>query len=210
MWLISCLAFAFAFANESAKLAARTSSRDVEIPKALVTKIEDDYRAFLKTKEAGAKGEASIKRGLVNIVADFRQKKVGALHENTHVAMPTGGGVVDFAEVVTPVRGAFNLKLELKRQDGTPLATSRVYFVSRAKRRTIAGETYGAGCDTYMDVSTAYHKKWAKTGFDLYTADQRYLSVMGGTFIFTEFTPEALLVGSVTFTDARYPELICE
>ncbi|MBX3021701.1 MAG: hypothetical protein KF799_08510 [Bdellovibrionales bacterium] len=197
--------------HESERMAehnARTSSRDVKIPRALVGKIEEEYKAYLTKLEGGAKREA-IKRALININAELTQKHPGALHENTRISTPTGGGVVDLSEMVTPVRGAFRLKLVARKENGSPLTTARVFFVSRAKTRILAGEEYGAGCDKYMDISTQFHKKWEK-GMDLYTADQRYLSVIGGTFIFAEYDKDALYVGSVTFTDSRHPGLLCE
>lgn len=189
---------------------ARTSSRDVKIPSALVAKIESEYKAFLLTSKEGSPKKEAIKRSLININAELTQKSPGALHENTRVNMPTGGGVVDLSELVTPVRGAFRLKLNATKEDGSPLATSRVFFVSRSKRRILGGEEYGAGCNQFMEITSAFHKKWQTGGLDLYTADQRYLSVLGGTFIFTDFDKEALYVGSVTFTDSRHPDLMCE
>ena len=57
----------------------------------------------------------------------------------------------------------------------------------------------------------ARRKNGAKDpGFELYTSDQRYLSVMGGTVVAFVFEDDALFVGSLTFTDSRYPDLLCE
>jgi len=39
----------------------------------------------------------------------------------------------------------------------------------------------------------------AKEGFELYTADQRYLSVVRGTFVFVSYAPDALQLASITF-----------
>ena len=72
----------------------------------------------------------------------------------------------------------------------------------------IDGDEFGAGCNKYMDITSFYHRK--ARGFDLYTAGQRYVSVMAGTFVAVVFEKEALYVGSLTFTDSRYPDVMCE
>jgi hypothetical protein len=188
---------------------ARTSGRDVKIPNALVDRIEQEYKAFLM-KQEGAHDKVEIMRSLINITAELTQNRTAALHENTRIRMPTGGGVIDLSEIVTPLRGAFRMKLLTANARGEPLSTSRVFFVSHSKVRILGGEEYGDGCDKFMEISSRYHKKWEDRGFEVYTADQRYLSVLGGTFIFVDYSKDALSVGSVTFSDSRYPDLLCE
>lgn len=188
---------------------ARTSSRDVKIPLALVARIEKEYKDFL-AKQKDVPKKDNIKRGLLNITAELTQRNKAALNSNTRVNTPTGGGVIDLNDLVTPLRGAFRAKLIAEREDGTALPASRVFFVSRAKERTIGGESYGSGCGKFMEITSQFHKKWAKKGMEVYTADQRYVSVLGGTFVFVDYAPEALFVGTVTFMDSRYPELMCE
>ncbi|MGZ3723730.1 MAG: hypothetical protein ACXVA9_12395, partial [Bdellovibrionales bacterium] len=121
-----------------------------------------------------------------------------------------GGGVVDLSEFVTPLRGGFSLKVVAKKEDGSEPSGLRVFFVSKAKVHRLDGDDYGAGCDKFMEITSYYHRKNGGRGFDLYTAGQRYLSVVGGTFVAVVFEKEALHVGSLTFLDSRYPELMCE
>ena len=59
---------------------ARTSGRDVKIPRALVQTIEQDYRLFLTENEVSRK--ARIKRQLLNLNADLTQKRVQSLRED--------------------------------------------------------------------------------------------------------------------------------
>jgi hypothetical protein len=188
--------------------AAMAGSRDVKLPAALVGRIEREYKEFL-TKAEGVRDKESIKRSLVNIAVNLTQKRVGALQDDTRINTPTGGGVIDLADMITPVRAAFRAGFETKKDDGQPLVPSRVFFVSHAKRRMLGGEEYGDGCNKFLEITTAYRKKWEKNGMEVFTADQRYLSVLGGTFIFVEYAKEALYVGSVTFTDSRYPDVLC-
>jgi hypothetical protein len=189
---------------------ARTSGRDVKIPRGLVKQIEEDYRAFQKKNEAAPK--ATINRKMLNMSVELWQKNPVALHENTRIVTPLGGGVIDLSEFVTPLRGAFFAKIVAKKEDGSEPAGLRIFFVSKGKRRILEGEEYGSGCGKYMEVTSFYNKKnsGSKRGFELYTADQRYLSVLGGTFVAIAFDKEALSVGTITFTDSRYPDLLCE
>lgn len=197
-----------ATAAELAEHAARTSSRDVKVPLALVSKVEKDYDAFLT--HAGVVNKGTIRRALLNVRADLKQKRPGALHENARVVTPLGGGVVDLGDLVTPVRGAFSMKIEASREHGGTPENMKVFFVSRAKQRIVGGDEYGAGCDKWMDITGYFKKLMGRDGFQLYTADQRYLSVVGGTFVIVGYSKEAIEVGSISFTDSRYPQVLCD
>ena len=188
--------------------AARTSSRDVAVPTGLVTRVEKDYDSFLT--QLGVITKLPYKRRLLNVRAELKQKRPGALHENARVVTPLGGGVVDLADLVTPVRGAFTARILGWHEDGTALDNMRVYYVSRAKTRSISGESYGAGCDKWMEITTFFKKVMKGDGFQLYTADQRYLSVIGGTFVIIGLAKDAISVGSISFTDSRYSEVLCD
>lgn len=189
---------------------ARTSSRDVKIPRALVARIEREYKEHLAKLKLEANAKDGIKRHLLNLGVELTAERAGALSEDVRVSTPTGGGVIDMAEFVTPLRGAFHARFVVKQEAQERPTTSRVFFVSQAKSRILGGEEYGAGCGKFMEITTRYNKKFSSKGFDLYSTDQRYLSVLGGTFVFVDYQPEALFVGSLTFTDSRYPNLLCE
>lgn len=191
-----------------AERAARTSSRDVAVPRALVSHVEKSYEEFLKKE--GVLGKPPITRKLLNVRVDLNQKKHAALHENSRVNTPLGGGVVDLADLVTPVKGAFSAKIAVVAEDGSAPSNAKVYYVSRAKTRSIGSENYGAGCNKWMEITSFFSKAMSRGGFQLYTADQRYISVLGGTFVIVSFAKEALSVGSVSFTDSRYSHLLCE
>lgn len=187
---------------------ARLSSRDVRIPKSLTAKIEEEYRKFLVKNQVLSK--EAVRRQLFNVSVEMVAKRHGPLVENVRVTAPVGGGVVDLSEFVTPLRGSFTVKILATRENDAPITELHAYFVSRSHKRKIEDEEFGAGCNKYMDISSYFASKMAKGGFEVYTADQRYLSVLGGTFVLVGFEKEALYVGSLTFTDPRYPKLLCE
>ena len=197
------------YASESAKLTERPSaagSRDVKVPKALVHKLETQYREYLKLN--GVAGKENINRKLMNMSVEMTQKRSAALHDNTRVVTPLGGGIIDLNEIVTPLRGAFNVRLVAHKEDGNPPEGLRMFYISNAKRRRIDGGEYGAGCGKYMEITSFLSRKPA--GMELYTAGQRYLSVIGGTFVAVAFAKDGLNVGTITFRDSRYPDALCE
>jgi hypothetical protein len=187
---------------------AKQSSRDVRLPRPLVKRLEREYREFLNKLEVSSK--ESIKRGLLMLSVELTQEKEGPLHEDVRVVTPPGGGVVDLADFVTPFLGAFRVRFNVAHDDGTVPLGMRVFFVSRAKTRNIGGEDYGAGCNQYMEITTKYYKKIDKQGIEAFTSAQRYVSVLGGTFVFISFEREAMRVGTISFTDSRYLDFLCE
>lgn len=205
--LLGALASILVSASESETKAAKQSSRDVKVPRGLVAKIEQDYRDYLKKEKLPDKG---IKRKLLNVTVNLTEKRHAALHEDARIGTPLGGGIIDLADFVTPIRGAFQMKIAATGEKSDEQIPVKTYFVSRAKTRMLGGEAYGAGCDKYMEITNFFNRKMNGDGFQLYTADQRYVSVLGGTFVLVSFDKDALMVGSVTFQDSRFPDLICE
>lgn len=213
--LIVALALSYlSYAEEPAEEAdlavkvAKQSSRDVKLPKDLVKLIENEYREYLKKNKFP--DQENLNRKLLNVSVELRQKRVAALPEDVRIATPLGGGVIDLSDFVTPVRGSFQMSMHASREDKTSVSDLNAFFISHAKARNIQDEQFGAGCGKYMDITSYFNKKMANAGFELYTADQRYASVLAGTFVLVSFTKEALEVGSVTFSDSRFPELMCE
>lgn len=187
---------------------AKQSSRDVKIPRSLVARLEKEYREYLTHNQFPA--QESLKRRLLDVSVELRQKREVALHENVRINTPIGGGIVDLADFVTPLRGAFQMKIRPRVEGSDHVEGLRVFYISQAKKRSLDGEDFGAGCGKLMELTSFFGKKMGGHGFDLYTADQRYLSVVGGTFVLAAFAKEALQVASVTFTDSRFPDKMCE
>lgn len=186
---------------------ARHAAKDNPIPEELVKKIEDEYLSA--TVDPKAEQKKTVVRHLLNVMTELTQDKVHALRGPTRILTPPGGGVIDMADYVTPLKGEFHLKIMLEDEHHERQRISKVYFISQSKTREIENETYGSGCGKYMDVTSYFNKQMKKTGFELYTADQRYVSVLRGTFILVSYLPEALQLASVTFLDSRYSKWDC-
>jgi hypothetical protein len=191
-----------------AQRSAKQSSRDVKVPRRLVTLLEKEYREYLTHNQLPA--QESLKRKLLDVSVELRQKRPAALHEEVRINTPIGGGVIDLADFVTPLRGAFQMQIKPSVDHEGAVEGLRVFYVSQAKERSVGGEDFGAGCGKFMEVTSYFTKKMAGAGFELYTAEQRYVSVVGGIFVLAAFAKDALQVGSVSFMDSRFPELTCE
>ncbi len=194
--------------SELEQRSAKQSSRDVKIPRPLVAKLESEYRNFLTKSQLPMPD--SLRRKLIDVSVELRQKRAAALNEEVRINTPMGGGVIDLADFVTPLRGAFQMHIKPRVDQGDSVSDLRVFFISQAKERSVDGENVGAGCGKMMELTAFFRKKMNGPGFELYTAGQRYVSVIGGVFVLVGFAKDALQVGSVSFMDSRYPELLCE
>lgn len=186
---------------------ARNSEKGEPIPKALVSKIDEDYEKAVQDPKLEHK--TAVVRHLMSVKVELTQDKPRALKGPTRISTPPGGGVIDLADYVTPLRGSFRLKFILEDDHHQAQNFSRVYFISNAKERAIEGERFGSGCGKYFDVTSFIKTRMSGDGLMLYTADQRYVSVLDGTFVFTSHNPDALMLASVTFIDSRYNGLSC-
>lgn len=187
---------------------AKQSSRDVKIPRSLVARLESEYRAFLTRNQFPM--QDSLKRKLMDVSVELRQKRAAALNEEVRINTPIGGGVIDLADFVTPLRGAFQMHIIPRVDQNEGVSDLRVFYISQAKERSVDGDEFGAGCGKMMEVTSFFNKKMNAAGFELYTTGQRYVSVIGGVFVLAGFAKDALQVGSVSFMDSRFPELLCE
>lgn len=194
--------------TELVQLSARQSSRDVKVPRTLVALVEKEYRDYLTQNKLNVDQE--LLRQFIDIEVEFLQGRTPALNDSALVSTPLGGGVIDLAEMVQERPGSFHVKVRSKTSKGEKLSDVRVFFVNRARNRKMSDGSYGAICGEIYEISNHYNKHMSSDGWTLYSADQRYLSVLGGTFVLVSYTPESILVGSVTFMDSRYPQLMCE
>lgn len=185
---------------------AAKSSKSTLVPKGLIAEIEATYRQSLKAQKKPAD---KINRKLLNVRVELTQDERRVLQGPTRIDTPLGGGEVDLSQVLTPMIGQFDMKIEVLDDLGHSISPDRVYFVSHSFRRKIGDKEFGAGCGVYMNVTDYFRERMKKTGFELYTAAQRYLPVIRGTFVLVGFLPDSLRMASLTFDDSRYPDGRC-
>lgn len=216
-WLLMALLLAFSslsFAEEAENKSAdwiqgyaRRGAKENPLPPELAKKIEEDY--FKATTDPKLETKKPLVRQMMTVSTEMTQEKLRALKGPTRILTPPGGGTIDLADYVTPLKGEFNMKIVVEDEHREPQAVSKVYFISGSKTREIDHEKYGAGCGKYMDVTSYFKKRMSAKGFELYTAEQRYVAVLRGTFVFVSYLPEALRIASVTFLDSRFNHWDC-
>lgn len=197
-------------------------NKALDMPRPLAVMIDD----FIKTVEARkvpAAGDASVvsvldqpsleRRHLELTVKMVESTDEVLSHPSIQVPLRRDGAIIDFKDWVQRKRGYFDLYLTLPEplREGEPYKNLKVFYVSSANQRELREQKFGAGCSKFMDVSKFYKESLgSSSGLRLNSTDQRYLSVLAGTFYF--FTTEAdnYYLGSISFTDSRFPKLMCE
>lgn len=135
----------------------------------------------------------------------FVEKTEGLLNEpEIEFKFPRGGGEIDLAQFVKDQSGTFRVFFEL--EDLAPHDQMRAYFISRARKRKLEGEVWGAGCNKYMNIAKYIFGEGRTKGIEVNTNRNRHDSVLGGTFFFALGNQ----ITQVTFKDSRQPHLFCD
>ncbi|UOF01110.1 hypothetical protein [Bdellovibrio reynosensis] len=159
-----------------------------------------------------AAGEATpaAKNIIFGDVAVFLvQKNDGIVKsEAVKILLPKGGGTIDLAQFITDKQGSFYVGFEVP---GLAEAVSKkVLFVSGAKKRKLGDKVIGAGCNQFVDITDSFLKNMQGEGLKVNTTQERYLSVLGGTFLFSAEINKDVQVAAVTFKNSKYNHLFCE
>lgn len=200
------------------KTTVERTSKEFFVPTQLSKEIEKKYLEFIRKENPKIvlpddEIVSRIPRDFLDVEIFLQESAKGILSSNLQFIMPRGGGELDLKNYVVGSKGSFFLKFKAKRssEENKEAAALRVYFLSQAKKRKIGSESYGADCNKYMDITDYVHKLNSEQGIQLNATDQRYLSVIGGTFYFVDFHPERkIYLSAVSVRDSRYPELMCD
>lgn len=173
------------------------------LPRSLFEKLTDTL---------GPAAKAAVKGALPSVFAPVRvyliEKNHGILvHGHTEIVFPAGGGVLDLHDFVQAKSGSFFFATEF--MPDLPDADRHVFFLSHAEERLLDGETYGAGCHSYFDISQIYNKTMKGEGYLVNTSNGRHISALAGTFYFAAAHEGKLFLASLTIKDSVHPELQC-
>jgi hypothetical protein len=185
----------------------------VKFPRELIKEIEKWYVDSERQRDPQRAGTdlevlGTLKRKLMDLEVRLRPKSGEALEQGKRFRLPTGGGTIDLGDYVKGDKGGFWVKMAI----GKPIEGMtglRVFYVSEARRRSVRGEDVGAGCGKLAEMTTWFNGAHHKRDLDVYMADQRFVSVLAGTWLFVALAKSEMLLGSITFTDSRYPHLLC-
>ncbi len=143
--------------------------------------------------------------GFATIKVRLVEKTEGILVEpEIELKFPRGGGEIDLAQFVKEQSGTFRVFFDLEESDHHD--QMRAYFISRARKRKLDGEVWGAGCNKYMDIQKYIFGEGMKKGIEVNTNRNRHDTVLGGTFFFSSGNQ----ITQVTFKDSRQPHLFCD
>ncbi|MGZ3769670.1 MAG: hypothetical protein ACXVCP_08815 [Bdellovibrio sp.] len=137
------------------------------------------------------------------------QKNPGIIkNEAVKISLPKGGGVIDLSQFVTANKGSFFVGFEFPAFEGA--TSKKVIFVSETRKRRIGSEVFGAGCNKFFDITEKFFKEMKGEGIKVNTTQERYLSVIGGKFLFSAKKDIDTYVAQVTFLNSDYPSLFCK
>jgi hypothetical protein len=187
---------------------------NLQIPTSLWDAILSSYQ---KTERSVQGQDLDVDNGSTNIAINFypmhlhlAEKTPGVLRTpHMRFEFPEGGGIVDLAnEVQNNVRGTWYLKVEPIGL-GEEVKQVKVFYLSNGRTRTIEGRTFGAGCATFMEITSFFHRQLSGDGVRVNSRDGSYISLLAGSYFFVVTKDDSLYLSQLTITDSRYPEWEC-
>lgn len=127
--------------------------------------------------------------------------------EAVKISLPKGGGTVDLSRFITNKQGTFYVGFEFP--EFAEAQAKKVIFVSNTKKRRIGNQVFGAGCNQIFDITDRFMQEMKGDGLKVNTTQERYLSVMGGTFLFAAQKGSDVFLAQVTFTNPQQAALFC-
>lgn len=139
----------------------------------------------------------------------LEEKNRGVLKQSpVKFHLPRGGGTIDLSQVVGDTPGTFFVRFETP--DVEDPASLQAWFVSKARRRKIGAEIWGAGCNKYFGITKGLAKAERGGGLKVNTTRDRHVTVLGGHFVFSAKKLSQVFTTQVTFKDPRHPDFYCE
>lgn len=123
------------------------------------------------------------------------------------ILLPKGGGTVDLSRFISDKKGSFYVGFDFP--EFAEAKAKKVLFVSGTRKRKIGGQIYGAGCNQFFDITERFFKEMKGEGLKVNTTQERYISVLGGTFLFSAQKDKDVHVAQVTFVQSEFLPLFC-
>lgn len=197
---------------------------DIRIPTKAYSELQfkagEDGHAAAGAEHGGGGGEehgaaAGAAGGVVNgiIFAEvnviIKEKNPGVVKGGeVKIKFPRGGGEVNLADYITETPGSFYVSFEYPDFLGS--SQQKVIFVSKARKRRLDNQIFGAGCNQYFDITKSFAKAMLTDGIKVNTVRERYTSVLGGHFLFSAAKEGSQYMSQITFRDSAHPHLFCE
>lgn len=178
---------------------------EMQVPASLWERISPTATSAVKKDGDDAKPELALEPLKVYLI----EKNKGVLKgQNLALSFVAGGGSLNLPEYVQPLRGSFYLAYEFLPEIEN--ADVKVHFISNSViRKLSADETAGSGCDKYFDLTKFSSAAMKKDGFLLNTSDQRHVSALAGTYLFTSSYDGKLHMATLVIEDSDHRALQC-
>ncbi|HVK61214.1 MAG TPA: hypothetical protein VM432_06670 [Bdellovibrionales bacterium] len=124
------------------------------------------------------------------------------------IRFPPGGGEIDLADFVQPLKGSFRVSFKFVPELEKP--ARGVFFLGSTKPRKIGSETVGVECNKYFDVTSAVGSTEHGDGILVNTTDRRHVSALSGTYFFAATgNDKKVRIASVIIRDRNSRDLEC-
>jgi hypothetical protein len=187
---------------------------DFELPQGLWKKIEEIGAPPPLPGEEKRSNSPVARKGFPTEFAPLKvyliERNRGILGRRNHaISFGNGGGEIDLADFVAPLNGSFYFAAEFLAD--VPELQPKIFFLSNGIRRKSkqGEESLGAGCDVYLDMSSAFANAMKRDGIVLNTTEARHVSVMAGTYFFVAVHEGKLHLASLHVKDSSRRELQC-
>ncbi|MDZ4084820.1 MAG: hypothetical protein U1E10_17895 [Bdellovibrionales bacterium] len=161
-------------------------------------------------EKASAVVKSIVETDLKPLAVYFIEQSHGVLGGRNHkIQFGPGGGEIDLRDFVQEDRGAFRVVFEFA-PELDPKIAKRVWYLSNARKRRLGNDTVGAGCATYMDISSVVNKSLKDEGLLVAIGDGRHVSALAGTFFFSTKNGSRTEVSRVTIYDSSKRALHCQ
>lgn len=159
--------------------------------------------------DGSAIAKLSVETDLKPLTVYLMEETRGVLGgRNLKIDFGPGGGDIDLRDFVMSNRGTFRVVFEFAA-DAEPEAVKRVWYLSNAQKRKVGPDWVGAGCDTYMDISTFTKKQAEKDGMLIAIGSDRHVSALAGTYVFSVKRGGRVQVSRLTILDSSKRKLMC-
>ncbi len=152
---------------------------------------------------------ASVETELQPVVLYLIEQTRGVLGgRNQRIAFGPGGGDIDLRDFIEQPRGSFRVVFEFMT-NASEKASRRVWYLSNAKRRRVGPDWVGAGCESFMDITSAVGRANAQEGLLVAIGDDRHVSALAGTFFFAVKDGGRVQVSRISVFDSSKRKLQC-
>ena len=187
---------------------------DIEVPESLWAKVLES-QAPLKAKPKGEHGGGSETEDAKSPQTAMEPLKVYLIERNKGVlkgqnialSFVAGGGQLNLSEYTSNLKGSYYIAFEFMPE--VEKGETKVFFLSNSVLRKVGGVTLGSGCNTYFELSKRFAEAMKTDGFLVNTSDQRDVSALAGSYLFTQASGDKIHMATLIIKDDDHRALQC-